>query len=75
MGAQPYDGEIRYISMRLPLRSGEDDDLIKWFESLPPRGRAKAVKTALRSGGVQVESDGEQVSDDDLDAAFDLMFE
>jgi hypothetical protein len=37
---------------KLRLHPGEDDDLIDFFASLPERGRARAVMTALRTGNI-----------------------
>ena len=42
----------------LTLREGEDDDLITVFQSVPARKRAAFIKTAMRSGGLQVDVDG-----------------
>lgn len=38
------------VDLTLSLTPGEDDDLIAWFASLPPRKRATAVITRLRTG-------------------------
>lgn len=34
------------------LRADQDEDLLNWFASLPPRQRAKAIKAMLRRAGV-----------------------
>lgn len=47
---------VERISLRLSLREGRDDDLILFFESVPPNQRASAVTAALRSGGVALGS-------------------
>lgn len=39
--------------IHLRLRPGEDDDLIAFFNTLPPGRRVSAIKSALRSGGMQ----------------------
>lgn len=39
--------------IHLRLRVNEDDDLIKFFQSIPKRRRASAIKSALRAGGMQ----------------------
>lgn len=39
-----------YVDITLSLTTGEDDDLITWFASLPARGRATAVIARLRTG-------------------------
>ena len=38
--------------MHLRLRAGEDDDLIEFFRQIPARKRVAAIKTALRTGGM-----------------------
>jgi hypothetical protein len=50
--------------IHLRLRVGEDDDLIAFLGNIPPRRRAKAIKSALRTGGVslsQVEADSSEM--------------
>lgn len=42
------------FSVKLILRPGEDDDLIAFLRTAPPRLRATLVKLALRSGRVPV---------------------
>jgi hypothetical protein len=54
------------------LRPGEDDDLIQFFEPVPVRLRAAAVKQALRSGKLQVNL-AELPSDDDIENALDNL--
>lgn len=39
--------------IHLRLHEGEDDDLIAFLHSLPPRRRTSAIKAALRAGGMQ----------------------
>jgi hypothetical protein len=49
--------------IHLRLRVGEDDDLIAFLGSLPPRRRASAIKSALRTGGTgisQIDTDGSE---------------
>ena len=62
------DIERVLIRISLTLYSGEDDDLIDWFDSIPDGKRANLVKTALRQGGVthqkEVEEADELISDD-----------
>ncbi len=49
---RPRRHGIRHIyHLKLYLWEGEDDDLIAFLEAIPPRRRAAAIKTALRSGG------------------------
>ena len=63
-------------SVRLSLRPGEDDDLIDWLNSIPSRGRARAIVSALRAGGLEnAPVDDDLVSDDEaLDALEGLFF-
>ena len=39
--------------VHLRLRVGEDDDIIAFFENIPPGRRVSALKSALRAGGMQ----------------------
>ncbi|MFO7537590.1 MAG: hypothetical protein R6X32_05970 [Chloroflexota bacterium] len=76
-GRPSLDCEVHVIRIALSLRTGEDNDLIQWFESLPPRGRSAAVTAALRSGdGVQAfETETAEVDPAALEMAFsDLTF-
>jgi len=49
--------------IHLRLREGEDEDLIQFFQSIPKRRRAAAIKSALRAGGMQ--SAGMEDAEDD----------
>jgi hypothetical protein len=40
------------IRTAISLRPGEDDDLIAFFEKIPPRKFSAAIKTAMRSGSL-----------------------
>jgi hypothetical protein len=63
--------EVRVV-VHLRLREGEDDDLIAFFANTPPRQRARRLKLALRSGGMEVDvSNNSDVSDEELDDALD----
>ena len=42
----------RRIVLKLTLRPGPDDDLIRFFDSIPHGRRAEAVKAALRGGNL-----------------------
>lgn len=44
--------QVITLNTKITLRPGEDDDLLGWFATIPPRERAKAIITALRQGGV-----------------------
>ncbi len=54
--------------IHLRLSEVEDDDLIKFFQSIPKRRRASAIKSALRAGGMQ-SAGVEDVEDDEALAA------
>jgi hypothetical protein len=60
------------VRVALYLRPGEDDDLIRFFQPIPVRLRASAVKQALRSGKLQVNLD-DLPSDDDIEAQLDSL--
>jgi hypothetical protein len=45
-------GLLKRFHFQLLLRPGRDDDLIQFFESIPPGRRAEAVKAALRGGNL-----------------------
>ena len=49
-GRPPRHGTRHIYHLKLYLWEGEDDDLIAFLEAIPPRRRAAALKTALRSG-------------------------
>lgn len=59
-------GSVR-IAIDLRLRPGEDDDLIEYFQGIPLRRRATAIKSALRSGGMQGAVASGAGGDEDLD--------
>ena len=65
------DLEITRVVFRvaITLHEGDDDDLIDWFNAIPPRKRASFVKTALRQGGMTDTQEQEEFNDlitDDL---------
>ncbi len=60
------------VRVALYLRPGEDDDLIRFFEPVPVRLRAGAVKQALRSGKLQINLT-DLPSDDDIEDALDSL--
>lgn len=63
--------EVRVV-VHLRLREGEDDDLIAFFVNTPSRQRARRLKLALRSGGMETGISGSgDIADDELDAALD----
>jgi len=58
--------ETIVVRVKLRLHPGEDDDLIAFFASLPERGRARAVATALRTGNVRQVFLEEGIDDDQM---------
>jgi hypothetical protein len=46
--------EVRRVKVvvMFRLRDDQDEDLLQWFASLPPRQRAAAIKEMLRRAGV-----------------------
>lgn len=62
--------EVRVV-VHLRLREGQDNDLIAFFASLPPRQRALRLKLALRSGGMQSISNANKMQDEDLNNALE----
>jgi len=51
MAGRPRRGSVRFaITMRLDPEI--DADLLEWLRGIPPGERVKALKRALRSGGV-----------------------
>lgn len=67
------DCTVHQFRLTLSLREGEDDDLITFFERLPPRGRARAVIAALRQGGVDVVDNALDYEDGELAGALEMM--
>jgi len=45
-------GLLKRFHFQLLLRPGRDDDLIQFFESIPPGRRAEAVKATMRGGNL-----------------------
>ena len=64
--------EVR-VAIHLRLRAGQDNDLIDFFASLPPRQRALRLKLALRSGGMQSISNANNMQDEDLNNALESL--
>jgi hypothetical protein len=58
--------ETVVVMVKLRLHPGEDDDLIDFFASLPDRGRARAVITALRTGNINQVLVYEGIDDDQM---------
>jgi hypothetical protein len=55
--------------LHLRLHPGEDDDLIAFFQSIPPRQRVNALKTALRAGGFSFQAEEHLDLESDLSAS------
>lgn len=66
-GRKPLPERALLIRASLTLRAGEDDDLIKAFQSVPVRKRAAFIKAAMRSGSFQNISYDDLPSDDELE--------
>ena len=62
------------VNLKLRLYAGVDDDLIAFFDSLPPGFRAGAVKQALRSGATTVHLADLPADDEIADALDALVF-
>ena len=58
--------ETVVVWVKLRPHPGEDDDLIGFFASLPERGRARAVISALRTGNVNQVLAEEGIDDDQM---------
>jgi len=65
-GRPPLLRPVVEIHIHLRLRTGEDDDLLAFFEQFPTRRRTVALKTALRAGGMQPVESEKGSSDDTL---------
>jgi hypothetical protein len=66
-GRKPLPERTMLIRASLTLRAGEDDDLIKAFQSVPARKRAAFIKAAMRSGSFQGISYDDLPSDEELE--------
>jgi hypothetical protein len=61
------------VDITLSLTVGEDDDLITWFAQLPPRSRAAAVISRLRTGVGDVEETAVVSKEDAVNMLFSLF--
>jgi hypothetical protein len=68
---RPQGNSIRF-DFTLRLDPDLDGDLLAWLQNLPKRERVKALKRALRSGGVNLSAD-ESNDVDALDAAESIL--
>lgn len=64
--------ETVVIQIKLRLHPGQDDDLLWWFEQMPHRLRAPAVKAALRAGGMTT-AVADVPDDEEITAAMDAL--
>jgi hypothetical protein len=71
-GRKKKDGERTIIQFKLYLWEGEDDDLLAFFEGLPPRQRSAAIKLALRSGSALSDLQSTHLEEDEDDMDFDM---
>lgn len=58
---------VQQVRVTLCLRPGEDDDLAAFFAEIPPRMRAAAVKSALRSGRSLISPAMEEIAEGEED--------
>jgi hypothetical protein len=58
MTRKQLEPPAQVIRTAITLRDGEDDDLIAAFARVPPRKFAAFIKSAIRSGGLQVVIEG-----------------
>ncbi len=72
-GRPREQGEEVEIILHLRLRRGRDDDLIEFFDSIPPRRKVAAVKMALRAGGMTTVRIEDLPDEDDLEEALDAL--
>ena len=68
----PRAASARIVHIKIRLYPGEDDDLIPFFDGIPPGLRAAMVKEALRSGA-QGRSETVCKADDALDLLDSLV--
>ena len=70
----PRAASAQIVRIKLRLYPGEDDDLIGFFASIPPRLRALSVKLALRSGVQSATTDTESHDETLLDNLDEFVF-
>ena len=70
MSRPKTDKVVRHYAIgALHLYEGQDDDLIAFFESLPPRKRRSGLKAAIRAGGMKVVQIADLSDDEELEDA------
>lgn len=71
-GRKKRDGVRTIVQFKLYLWEDEDDDLLTFFEGLPPRQRSAAIKMSLRNGGALSDLRPADLGDGEDDMDFDL---
>jgi hypothetical protein len=66
VGRPKIEEEPVIINIKLTLYPSLDQDLIDWFDNLPPRGRASAVMSALRSGSIVLGGEANGTGEDEM---------
>ncbi len=74
-GRKPLPARAMLIRASLILRAGEDDDLIRAFQAVPPRKRAAFIKAAMRSGQLQGALLDDLPGDDELEQSMASFLE
>ncbi len=69
MARPRVDGEVVEYQIKMRCRRGQDDDLIEFFEGLPAKKRALAVKIRIRTGAPLTKDSGCSSQDEELTAA------
>lgn len=79
-GGRPAQPDRVRIQIKLSLHKCQDADLIAWFAQISEGYRSKMVMTALRQGGMGMQSDAttvsegdEWIADDDFEAMLDML--
>ncbi len=69
MARPRLDGEVVEYRITMRCRRGQDEDLIEFFEGLPAKKRALAVKIRIRTGAPLAKESGSSSKDEELTAA------
>lgn len=69
MARPSLDGEVLQYSIKIRCRRGQDDDLIEFFEGVPAKKRALAVKIRIRTGAPLRKAGSSSFNDTELTAA------
>ncbi|MHC1732951.1 MAG: hypothetical protein AB9888_13110 [Bacteroidales bacterium] len=54
LGRPPLSQETVVVQIKLRLKVGQDDDLIKFFDNIPKGQIPACLKSALRSGNIDI---------------------